>query len=58
MTDFLDVVQLEALEMLIVIKSQVICYYDLSLNQSILCRCHIIDLKTIEKPYKIFEVKK
>ena len=32
MTDFLDVVQLEALEMLIVIKSQVICYYDLSLN--------------------------
>ena len=27
------------------------------LNYSILCQCHIIELKLSEKPYKIFEVE-
>lgn len=48
--------------MFIIINSQKLCKFEFfeysSLNLSILCWYHIIDLKTNKNPYEILEMKK
>ena len=55
-TDF-SLLLLEALEIFIVIKSQIIFNYEffeyLNLNYFTLCPWRVVDLKISEKPYKI-----